>query len=102
MKKSSDKNLDSVTKTAQKFFQMLGIQSEVKVTFDDTDSSYTISIDSKDEAGLLIGNRGDTLSSLQSILGMIVRQLLGGEWHRVNLNVSDWKEKQESRLKKNG
>ena len=57
-----------------------------------------VDIDAKEETGLLIGRRGETLNSIQTILGIMARQKTG-EWARIIVNVGDWREKQESHLK---
>ena len=51
-----------------------------------------------DEAGLLIGYHGQTLSALELILNLIIAQKLG-EWQRISLEVGDYRQKKEEALK---
>jgi spoIIIJ-associated protein len=86
-----------VEEIASEFFSLLGTKSRPVVSEDKENEAILVNIQTEDEAGLLIGNRGDTLDSIQSVLGMIYRQR-SGEWKRVLVNVADWREKQEDRF----
>jgi spoIIIJ-associated protein len=57
-----------------------------------------VNLDTEEETGLLIGRQGETLAAIQTILGMIARRDFD-EWVRIAVNVGDYQEKQESRLK---
>lgn len=50
-----------------------------------------------EESGLLIGYHGETLSSLQLILGLIVYRKLG-EWVRVVVEIGDYRAKRNETL----
>lgn len=50
------------------------------------------------ESGLLIGFHGETLSSFQLILGLLVYKKLG-TWVRVVVEVGDYRQKREEQLK---
>ena len=77
---------------------MMGTSATATVTEDKENEALTVDIQSEDETGLLIGSRGDTLRSLQTIAGIMLKNKQG-EWRRVLLNIADWREKQEQRLK---
>lgn len=98
-KKTSIKSLtEEVENIAKELFENIGIKVKLTVSKDKENDAVLIKIDTEDEAGLIIGNRGRNLSALQMTLGMIYRQWKG-EWKRILLDVSDWREKEEERLK---
>ncbi|OGM03892.1 hypothetical protein A2715_03805 [Candidatus Woesebacteria bacterium RIFCSPHIGHO2_01_FULL_39_32] len=78
---------------------LMGLKAQASVYEDTENEAIRIDIDAKDEAGLLIGNRGRTLQSIQSLIGIMARNKLN-EWVRIIVNISDWREKEEERLKK--
>lgn len=89
---------DVVKALAEKLLSLMGTNVKVDVSEDQENEVLIVNIDAKEETGLLIGRRGETLLSLQTILGIMVRQTLG-EGSRVVVNVGDWREKEEERLK---
>lgn len=96
-KKRSDDPVEIVKKLAEKLLELMGSKAEVEVGLDKENEAVLVEIKTEEEAGLLIGNRGDTLSSIQTILGMMYRTRTN-EWQRILVNVADWREKQETRL----
>jgi spoIIIJ-associated protein len=46
----------------------------------------------------LIGKKGDTLLSIQTVLGVLLKQKIG-EWKKIVVNVGDYREKEEDYLK---
>lgn len=97
MAKKKDKVL-IVKKITKELLALMGSKARAKVSEDKETDSIVVDIESEDEAGLLIGSRGDTLNSLQSIIGMIFRKRYG-DWQRILVNISDWRERQEGRLR---
>lgn len=89
-----EKELLSVTK---ELFVLMGVEANVTVTKNE-DDSYLLEVDSEKDAGLLIGFRGENIQSLQTILGLSLKNKTG-EWHRIVVNIGDYKEKQEDKLK---
>ncbi len=73
----------------------LGITAGVEVTKDE--DVYKITLETE-ESGLLIGYHGETLSSLQVILGQLVFKRLG-TWIRVVVEVGDYRAKREEQLR---
>ncbi len=70
----------------------------VKNTTDETsDNNFNINIKSE-ETGLLIGHHGETLNSMQLILGVILYKKLG-IWTRVILDVGDYRKMREESIK---
>ncbi len=90
---------DEVQKIAVELLSKVGIEAEVTVT--DTDeageSVFNVNINAPEEAGLLIGAHGSTLTAIQSFLAMVVKQQTG-EWVRVVVDVGDWRSKHEEHL----
>lgn len=97
-KKEINKAVKEVKDIAKKVLSLMGVKGKAEVGYDDENEAVVVAIETEDEAGLLIGTRGTTLNSLQLIIGLITRQRLG-EWMRVLVDVADWREKEEERLK---
>jgi spoIIIJ-associated protein len=96
---AKEKNEAIIVKEAlTKIFEMCGVASNFEVKEDKVNENLEVNIDSGEEAGLLIGKRGDTVFSIQQILALIVKQQTN-EWKRIIVNVGDWREKQEEYLK---
>lgn len=90
--------IKTVEKLTNKLLSLMGISAKAEVEEDTENEAVLVDIQTEDEAGLLIGNRGETIRSLQAILGMMYKQKTG-EWQRIVVNVADWREKQENRLR---
>ncbi|PIS08882.1 hypothetical protein COT75_04315 [Candidatus Beckwithbacteria bacterium CG10_big_fil_rev_8_21_14_0_10_34_10] len=72
-------------------------EKSVKIIMGD-EGNIRINVDSP-EAGILIGNYGETISSIQLVLSLMLYKKLG-EWQKIVLNVGDYLEKREENLKK--
>ncbi|KKU22331.1 hypothetical protein A2376_00850 [Candidatus Woesebacteria bacterium RIFOXYB1_FULL_47_31] len=90
--------IKEVQTDANKLLALMGTKAEAKVAEDKEGDVLLVNIKTEEEAGLLIGHHGETLNSLQTILGLMYRQRTG-EWKRMSVNVGDWREKQEEYLK---
>lgn len=88
--------IKAVKELSEKLLELLGTKAKIEVDADD-DQTVNVNIDSKEETGLLIGRRGETLSSIQMVLSLMARQKLGG-WVRIVVNVGDYREKEEESL----
>jgi spoIIIJ-associated protein len=95
-KKSKDvqKEIESIV---VKLVDLIGVKAEVEITFDKESDVYNVDIKADEEAGLLIGKKGETINAIQLIINSSVRTRLG-EWHRVYVNVADFREKEVERL----
>jgi spoIIIJ-associated protein len=51
----------------------------------------------EDQTGIYIGTHGDSLMSLQLVLGLMVSQRLG-DWLPISVNVNDYRQKREEAL----
>lgn len=94
---SKDK-LKKIEEFAIKLLSLMGSLAKVNVTSDEEGQAVLINLETDEETGLLIGRQGETLTAIQTILGMIARKDFG-EWVRITVNVGDYQEKQEFRLK---
>ncbi len=94
-------NIDELKRLTDELLVLMGTKAKAEVSFDQENDALVVSVDAGDETGLLIGKRGETLMSLQTILGIILKQKTG-EWKRVVVNVGDYREKEEDYLKNLG
>ena len=95
--KIDKKVLESVEKLCTELFDLVGVQVSIDISEDKNNEAVLVNLSSEDSAGLLIGRRGETISAIQYMLGMMLRKKLGG-WVRVVVNVGDYREKQEDQL----
>lgn len=99
MKKNTNEELVlTVESLANELLSLMGTDARATVYEDKENEAIRVDILTEDETGLLIGRRGETLNSLQAILGMMVKQKTG-KWTRVIVNIGDWREKQEGYLR---
>ncbi len=85
-----------VVKTAaEELLSKLEIEATVGV--DLIDEIYQVKVETE-ESGLLIGFHGETLSSFQLILGLMVYRKLG-QWVRVVVEVGDYRARREQQLR---
>lgn len=91
------KDQDILKEIAEKLLSLMSTKATLDVSEDKENDALVVRINAGDEAGLIIGNRGRTLNSIQVILGMIFRKKVG-DWKRIIVDVSDWREKEEERL----
>lgn len=63
----------------------------------ETDKSYTVSVKTP-ETGLLIGHHGETINSLQLLLGVMLYKKMG-QWIRVILDVGDYRKMREDNIR---
>jgi spoIIIJ-associated protein len=96
--KKKESKLEVVGSLAEELLGLMGISVKPEVSEDKENEAIVVSLNTEDEAGLLIGRHGQTIESLQAALGMLAKEKLG-EWTRVIVNVGDWREKQEEQLK---
>src|SRR3972149_7145950 len=85
-----------IKRLTEDLLKRLEVPAKVEVIEDET-GAFRVNIDTE-ETGLLIGFHGQTLESLQILLGIIVSRKLGS-FERVYVNVGDYREKRgESRM----
>lgn len=92
------KEIEILKKLAEELFSLMGTKVTLDVSWDKDNEAYDVNVDAGEETGLLIGRKGETLTSIQTILGFLLKQKTG-EWARVLVNVGDYREKEEDYLK---
>ncbi len=90
--------LKQVEDLSKELFELIGLKPDIEISHDKENEAVLVELKSDDSTGLIIGRRGETILSIQSVLGMMVRQKVGG-WVRIVVNIGDWREKQEEQLK---
>jgi len=82
---------------SEKLLKLIGLEAKVVVAEDKENQAIKVDVDTA-EQGILIGYHGETLSSLQLLLGIMVSRK-AGEWLRVLVNIGDYRQKREEVLK---
>jgi spoIIIJ-associated protein len=82
----------------EQLLKLVLLEAKVEVTEDKENNAINVAIETE-EPGILIGYHGETLSSLQLMLGIMVSKKIN-EWVRVVVNVGDYREKREEVLKR--
>lgn len=94
--------VEKAKKITEELLSLMLVKGSIETTSlpsDNIDEQViSISIDAPEEAGLLIGAHGATLSALQSFVAIALKQQTG-EWYRVTVDIGDWREKQEDYLR---
>ena len=93
MKKTEIKKIE---KLVQELIEKLDQRAEIEVVEDKENEVLNVNLKVEDP-GFLIGFHGNTLSSLQLILGLMVFRLKG-EWVRVVVDVNDYRAEQSERI----
>ncbi|MFZ5365815.1 MAG: protein jag [Patescibacteria group bacterium] len=94
-----DANALKITKDlTEKLIKLLGIEAKIEVEEDKENEAIKVQVETKD-SGILIGYHGETISSLQLILGIMVSKKIG-EWVRVIVNIGDYWERREETLRR--
>lgn len=94
MKKSLTEEVEDLT---SELLNLMGVSATVELTEDKENQLINLKINPSDEAGLLIGYHGDTLSAIESFLALAIKQK-SGEWVRIVVDIAGYKDKQEERL----
>lgn len=92
------KNKEALESLVKEMFSLMGIKATAEVSWSDENEAFIVDVEAGDETGLLIGRKGETLSSIQTLLGIMLKQKTG-EWVRVLVNVGDYREKEEDYLR---
>ncbi len=73
----------------------MGVE-QVTITATEEDGNCTLSLEGED-LGFIIGRRGDTLDALQYLTSLVANRV-GGAYHRVSINIGNYREKREKTL----
>lgn len=93
-----EKQVDVLKGLTEELLSLMSINATVEVSVGEESETFVVNINSEEATGLLIGKKGDTLSSIQTILSVLLKTKTG-EWYRVLVNVGDYREKEEAYLK---
>jgi len=96
--KIGKKEVVKVEAFTNKLLELMGTKAKATANHDKENEAIRVNIAAKEEAGLLIGHRGETLNAIQSVLGMMLRNKSEG-WARVIIDIDGWRDKQEDQLK---
>lgn len=96
--KESTEPKDILSAIAEELFSLMGTKAKLDVSWDKENEAFTVNVESDEETGLLIGRKGETLTSIQTVLGIMLKQKTG-EWSRILVNVGNYREKEEDYLK---
>lgn len=88
---------NEIKELTDKLLTLAGVTAEIEVV-DLGESTYEVNLSTEDETGLLIGFRGENINAIQTVLGIMLKGQTG-EWYRLVVNVGDYREKQEEKLK---
>lgn len=103
-KTKKDKKIqDLIKETAQDLLSKLSITSTLEVVEKKTEEEGDLAGDflvniTTEETGLLIGRHGETINSLQLILGVIIYNKTN-KWYRIVLDVGDYRKSREESIK---
>lgn len=91
-------NMNSIIqKLTEELLKLSGVSAQIEV-IDMGENTFEVNLSTDDETGLLIGFRGENINAIQTVLGMMLKGQTG-EWYRLIVNVGDYREKQEEKLK---
>lgn len=97
MAKEKVNNKEILTKLAEELISLIGVSTKIEVN-ELEEASYEVNLITESETGLLIGFRGENINAIQTVLTLMFKGKTG-EWVRVVVNVGDYREKQEDKLK---
>ncbi len=92
-------HLDQVLEIVKEFAGQLGFPGDLTITgqYDKEADLYQILIETQ-TPGPIIGFHGETLSSLQLLVGQHLHAKIG-EWLNLSINVNDYRQRRETSLK---
>jgi spoIIIJ-associated protein len=94
------KNLEKeIKELTDELLSLLKVEADFEIIKEvkDKESIIKVEIQPKNETGLLIGRRGETLEAIQAFLRMVIKRQTG-DWVKIVVNVGDWRTKQEEYL----
>lgn len=89
-----EEKLKIVNQVVSDLLKQVGVEAKIEVV--DKDEGFSITLET-DENALLIGKHGNTLSSIQTIISLMVAKRLG-EFKRIILEIGDYRKERESYL----
>lgn len=92
-------DLSAIQQTIEKLLQLMEIEAQVTIELDES-NIVKVQIDGE-ELGVLIGYHGETLSALQTVVGLMInRDVADGDEgrYKVVVNVGDYRQRQKESL----
>lgn len=96
---TSEKLENEIAEIADKIVSLMGIRASVRVKVQE-DGSFYVNLRSRNSDGLLIGNRGMTIVSIQSMVNQIMKHRYPTSAIDVFVDVSGYRRRRENFLKK--
>lgn len=94
--------IETAKKLTEELLSLMSVNGTVEATSlpseNQEEQIISLTVNAPEEAGLLIGAHGATLSALQSFVAIALKQKTD-HWYRVVVDIGDWREKQEDYLK---
>ncbi len=87
---------DKVRDFLDKTFKAMGMEVEIKINYDEIESSLDIDL-AGEEMGLLIGKRGQTLDSLQYIVSLVINKN-EDRYIKVKVDTEDYRNRRKATL----
>lgn len=98
-KQTSSSKEDVIKLAAEELLSKIGVEGSTEVRRDEENDAYIVQIETE-QAGILIGHRGETLSAFQLILKQVIFSEITDEGgFNLVVNVGDWRDKREETLK---
>lgn len=95
----TSQDLSVIQQTIEHILELMEVQTAVSIEVDDQ-NVVSIQIDG-DDLGTVIGYHGETLSALQTIIGLIINKDYGVESesrYKIIVNVGDYRQRQKEAL----
>jgi spoIIIJ-associated protein len=96
--KATKKDLEAIKKTTNELLKLMGMAKAAVTLSQKEEEGIWLNINYPDPE-ILIGSHGETISSLQLVLSLMVYKRLG-RWQKIVVNVGDYLEKRAESLKK--
>ncbi|NCS32463.1 KH domain-containing protein [bacterium] len=96
------KTIQELQGKVEEILQLMGVSYITpEVSFGDSEAvsvELTVSEDSEEGAGIIIGNHGETLLALEYIVALILNSGSEGEWRRVEVDIDGYRKRREQEL----
>jgi spoIIIJ-associated protein len=88
---------EKINTLVRNILNLLGVQDD-QIEITSREKTLVVNLNlPEDQSGIFIGHRGETITSLQLLLSLVVSQRLS-DWQRVQVNVGDYQQRREEQL----
>lgn len=95
------KDLENIKDTVKDFLTKIlgsmGLKVDYEFNFDEVDKSLNILMVSEEDMGIIIGKRGQTLDSIQYLVGLVVNKNTD-DYIRIKLDTENYRERRKEKL----